>query len=242
MRPSSLVFDVRVVKDGVHVSYVDASGKPKTLHARVAVMCCPKFVAAKILREIEPARTEAIKKLKYRSYLVANVLVNQPLKDSFYDIYFMNSAAMKEAGAEKKEHVQMATDIAYSSLANPSPSHAVLTAYRAIPFEGARKEIYKPTAYEKYRGELEKEIYDIFLPGLGVEKKNVVDFRITRWGHPLPLAEHGLVANKVTDTIRKPFKDRVFFIEQDNWMLPAFEVAFGEAKIWTKEIKKKLKT
>jgi NAD(P)-binding Rossmann-like domain len=240
LRPSSFVFDVRVVSNGVNVSYVDHSDKVATLQARLAVMCCPKFVAAKILRDIEPERAEAIKKLKYRSYLVANVMVEQYLKDFFYDIYFMKDAAMKESNSEKKALSQMATDVTYASIPHPNPSRVVLTAYRPMPFEGAREQIYSSTAYAKYRAEFEKQIFSDFLPKLGVEKTNVVDLRITCWGHPLPLAERGLAAGKVVDVIRKPFKDRVYFIEQDNWMTPACEVAFGEARHWTQVIHRQL--
>jgi hypothetical protein len=51
-------------------------------HAQAVVLCCPKFVVGKILYGIEAARMEAIRRLRYRSYL-ANGLLNEGIKDPF---------------------------------------------------------------------------------------------------------------------------------------------------------------
>jgi len=64
--------------------------------------------------------------------------------------------------------------------------------------------------------------------------------RITRWGHAIPVAQKGLLKAGVYDEMRKPFQDRVYFVEQDNWPLPSFETALDEAFIWTDVIKSKL--
>jgi hypothetical protein len=63
---------------------------------------------------------------------------------------------------------------------------------------------------------------------------------VARWGHPLPVAATGLIAGGVVDRIRQPFRDRGFFVEQDNWALPAFETAATEALLWAPEIAKRL--
>ena len=76
---------------------------------------------------------------------------------------------------------------------------------------------------------------------MNASPENVMDLRLSRWGHPLPVAEAGLIANGTIDVIRKPFKRRVFFVEQDNWILPAFETAAGEAMIWAPVVDQFLK-
>jgi hypothetical protein len=240
LRPASLAFDVRTAPGGVHVSYVDSAGRAKTLKAKFAVMSCPKFIVSKILHGIESERSSVIQDLSYRSYLLANVLVEQHLKDSFYDVYFMEQSVMNKKDVHAKALAQKATDMTYANISTPHPSRVVLTAYRGLPFDGARQSIYKPEAYERFRAEFESQIYQQFLPLLGVKKENVVDLRITRWGHPLPLAKAGQISGKMIDAIRKPFNDRVYFVEQDNWMTPAFEVAFGEAMYWTTVVQKQL--
>jgi len=40
--------------------------------------------------------------------------------------------------------------------------------------------------------------------------------------------------------LRKPFQNRVFFVEQDNWTMPCFECTFFEATTWTDEIRRVL--
>lgn len=58
---------------------------------------------------------------------------------------------------------------------------------------------------------------------------DVLDVRLTRWGHPLPLAEVGLVADGHCEAARRPIAGRVFFAHQDNWCSPAFEPSFATA-------------
>ena len=58
-----------------------------------------------------------------------------------------------------------------------------------------------------------------------------MDIRISRWGHALPVAQTGLIADGTLEKIRKPFRERVFFVEQDNWALPALDTSVNEALI-----------
>ncbi len=39
----------------------------------------------------------------------------------------------------------------------------------------------------------------------------------------------GLIAQGVCDTLRRPFQDHVFCVNQDNWALPAVETCLLEA-------------
>ena len=59
--------------------------------------------------------------------------------------------------------------------------------------------------------------------------EDVVDIRVSRWGHPLPLGQPGLIADGVSTALRQPFRKRVFFAEQDNWSFPALETAVVES-------------
>jgi hypothetical protein len=116
----------------------------------------------------------------------------------------------------------------------------VLTLYRALPYDSARAEALAPTAYNRYRQEFEAQIKDSILPLLKLKAEDIADLRLARWGHPIPVAAPGLIAEGVPEVLRKPFKDRVFFVEQDNWALPAFETALTEAQLWAPEVEKKL--
>ncbi|HEX2725967.1 MAG TPA: hypothetical protein VHN20_09130, partial [Beijerinckiaceae bacterium] len=78
------------------------------------------------------------------------------------------------------------------------------------------------------------------LPLFGFGAADVKDYRLARWGHPLPLAATGLIANGVVDTLRRPMADKVFFVEQDNWAVPAIETAIGESLVFAPQIADRL--
>ena len=240
LRSSSLVFDVSVVDDGVLVSYRDSSAQIHSIHAKAVALCCPKFVVSKILNGIEEKRIEAIRKLRYRSYLVGNVLLKGSLSRNFYDLYLLGDGDVSKGSLESARE-QKVTDVVLANFAQPDKNHTILSLYRGFPFDGVRAEIYIPGAYDRFRLEFEDQISNTILPLLGKQKADIVDIRIARWGHPLPLAATGLIAEGIPDIIREPFKEKVFFVEQDNWALPAFETSVTEALTWAPEITKILK-
>lgn len=238
-RAGALVFDVRVVDDGVVVAYQDSAGTVRSIHAETVVMACPKFVVEKVLEGIEPERLQAIKKLKYRSYLIANVCLKGGYPKPFYDLYLLGDGKINSADVEASARKQGVTDVILASYARPNADNTVLTLYRGMPFDGARPEIDASGSYQRYREEFQKQLTENILPLLNLKKEDIVDLRVARWGHPLPVAAPGLIANGTVETIRKPFKERVFFVEQDNWALPAFETSVTEALIWAPELMKR---
>jgi len=240
-RAESIVFDIRVVSDGVVIAYADSSEKIRSIHAKAVILACPKFVVPTMIDNIEPDRLNAIQRLRYHSYLVANVLLNKPLKDDFYDLFLIGDGSVDLSDPAGSSERQKVTDVVLGSFAKMDPDRSILTLYRGMPYLGARTEIYEDGAYERYRTDFEKQIFDSILPLMNASPENVMDLRLSRWGHPLPVAEAGLIANGTIDVIRKPFKRRVFFVEQDNWMLPAFETAAGEAMIWAPVVDQFLK-
>ncbi len=240
LRPGSLVYDVTVVEDGVLVSYADRDGKAHTLHAQSVVMACPKFVVAKILNGVERERAAAIARLSYRSYLVANILLKGGIGKSFYDLYLLGDGKTNLGKVQQSQLEQKATDVVLGTYARPTPDVTVLTLYRGLPYDGARPELYAPGVFARYKQVFEQQVVDSILPLLGLQRANVVDLRIARWGHPLPLAATGLIADGTVDQLRKPFRERVFFVEQDNWALPAFETSVTEAITWSQPINKLL--
>lgn len=236
VRSGSLVVDVRVVSDGVVVAYADQHQQPRAIHAQAVVLCCPKFVVGKILQGIEAGRVEAIRRLRYRSYLVANVLLKEGLKDPFYDLYLLGDGKIDASDLQAAAQRQQVTDVVLANYARPDPAHAVLTLYRGMPYDGARADLYAAGSCARYRAMFEQQVHEAILPLLRLERENIVDLRIARWGHALPVAAPGLIADGTVEAIRTPFRGRVFFVEQDNWALPAFETCVTEALTWAPEI------
>ena len=233
-RTESLVVDVRVEKDRTWVTYSDSAGKLKTIKAKAVIMACPKFVVKRILHDIEPERMLALNKLSYRSYLVANVLINKKITQDIYDVYLI--------GKDLKPEESQVSDIIVANYANKNKSDStVLTLYRSFPYESGRRLLYDENSFDKYKKEIETQLHEEILPAFNLKKENIQDLKITRWGHPLPLPVAGLIADGTIEKIRKPFKEKVFFIEQDNWMMAALESSVGEAIFWSKQVKMLLK-
>lgn len=217
LKTGAMVFRVVVRDDGVLVGYAQSDGSVHTILADAVALCCPKFVVRRILEGIEPEREAAIATLRYRSYLLANVLLTTELRDEFYDLFL---ADVDNSGA---------TDVVTATWARPVPGRTVLTLYRGLPFDGARAAILTSDSHQRIEAEFETQIREEILPALGVSADQVAGIRLTRWGHPLPLAATGLIGAGTPSLLRAPFRDRVFFIEQDNWALPAIETSLGEA-------------
>ena len=240
LRNNSVVVDVRVGAGSSVITYEDHAGNLRSIEAQVVVMACPKFAAARMVDDFEPERIEAIKKIRYHSYFVANVLLNHVVKDDFYDLFLVGNGTVAFNDIPKAVADQGVTDVVLGTFARMDKERSVLTLYRGIPYDGARSMIYADGAYDQFRGEFERQISEFIVPMVGAQASQVADIRITRWGHPLPSADTGLISGGVVDAVRKPFRERMFFIEQDNWMLPAFETGTTEAFIWTPKIEKML--
>jgi hypothetical protein len=53
--------------------------------------------------------------------------------------------------------------------------------------------------------------------------------RLTRWGHAQPIAAPSFIADGHAERVREPIDGVVYFVNQDNWALPAVETALLEA-------------
>jgi phytoene dehydrogenase-like protein len=238
LRTGSLVVDVRANERGATVTYYDtAADELRAVRTKALIMSCPKFIAAKLLDGIEESRVEAIRKLEYRAYLVANALVEGPLDRQFYDLFLLGDATTTGKDPMSESRARGITDVVYANFASTHRDQTVLTLYQALPYKHGREELLKDSSYETIRTRFESQIVSEILPLLGIAPDRLFDLRIARWGHPLPVAAKGLIADGIVDRVQAPFRERVFFIEQDNWALPAIETSLVEAERWTSQIK-----
>jgi len=160
---------------------------------------------------------------------VANVLLDGRADRDFYDLYLLGDGRTNPAAVAASAREQGATDVVLADYSRPDPDHTVLTVYRAFPYEGVRSDWLAPGAWRRSRDEFQTQVTASILPLLGLSPSWIVDLRVARWGHALPVAAPGLIADGTVDVLRRPFGERVFFVEQDNWALPAFETCLTEA-------------
>ncbi len=228
-RNGMLVFDVKQLPDGVEISYIDQQSKiVKRIKSDYVAMSCPKFIAAKCLDQMENSRLELIKKLKYRSYMVANVLLKKPFNPHYYDVYLLGDGKTDINNPEVSSQEQKATDICIANFSDHNDNQSILTLYRGIPYDNFRPTLLDEGSYDTFKKEFTEQAKEL-TQILGLSPADIEDVRIARWGHPLPLAEVGLISKGIVDKINKPLGKRIYFCEQDNWMLPAFETAMAES-------------
>jgi len=229
---------------GVRILYEDKEGKLRALRAKAAILACPKFVVAKLLDGIEPERVAAIRKLRYRAYVVANLLVNQRAAGKFYDLFLVGDGKVDVGNIRATQDRQNATDYVLANFAAPErlkdAKFSVLTFYRAFPYDGARAELFPPDAFARWKARFEKQIREEILPLAQVPESSIVDLRLTRWGHALPLAAQGIYSDGTVDALRKPFQGKVFFVEQDNWAYPATQTGATDVALMRAEIARAL--
>lgn len=232
----SLVFDVRAEQNDVLISYIDANNQAQSILAERVIMACPKFVAAKVIAQLPADKLAAIAELEYRAYVVANLLINRPIKESDYDLYWLGSDTSDSNNVAQYAKSRGITDVINANYASPDPLKTVLSFYQAFPYHGGRAELYAEDAYSELRAKISAQIKHEIYPFYQLSDQNIVDLRLTRWGHPLPLAAVGLLDRGIVDTLRSPMDDRIYFIEQDNWALPAIETVVAEAVYWSSKI------
>jgi hypothetical protein len=137
---------------------------------------------------------------------------------------------------------QGATDVILANFSQNVSSHGVLTLYRALPFSGGRALVFADASFNSYQEEFRKQLTRDILPLLGLDESAIREIRIARWGHPLPLAKKGFFSSGFVDIVSRPFMNRVFFAEQDNWVLPAFETAVTEAHYCAELLQRNMKS
>lgn len=223
LRAGCLVVDISQDAGGVRVCYEGPDGNLKTVQAKAVVNTAAKFISKVVLTGVPDDQWDAMDTLKYRAYVVGNVLMKSPLKSPGYDVYCLRG----QVPGDPKDEIQSRvwTDLTYATWAQDDQgAHGVLSLYRPYAYDGGRKELYQDGAYEKLKADFQNAVPTL-VTQIGLDPANIVEIRLSRWGHALPVAAKGLIADGTLERASKPI-GRVFFGQQDNWASPCFESAF----------------
>jgi hypothetical protein len=115
----------------------------------------------------------------------------------------------------------------------------VLTFYWPLPFASGRFTIVGEEDWKAY-AELGAPQLRAALRTIGVAPHEVAEVRLARFGHAMPIAAPNAIATGIAERVRRPIADRIYFVNQDNWLLPAVETCLEEAFTWTDEIRARL--
>lgn len=241
LRSGTTVTQVETTSSAVRIIARDIDGRTYGIEAPCAIMCCQKFVAKHIVKNLRADQLGAFNKIRYRSYLTAAVMIRGPQKLPFYDLYLLKQRSGNPYPAQAPLEELGATDAIVANWSHYSGGDLALLLYRALPYDGARAQLFDPSSYDRARAAFEKQINDELLPLFSIRASDVADIRITRWGHALPLAETGLIAAGVPELLTRPIQNRIFFANQDNWALPAFETSVIESTRVARQVIDELK-
>jgi hypothetical protein len=234
LRSGAFVLDVQLTKEGVEVCYEDRHGQLKTILAEKVIMACPKFVAKNILPQLSPEQRKAMASINYRGYIVANVILEQAYNMPSYELYCLEGV-MPESPRAMNPPKRPFTDVCLAGYVQEDPSApSVLSIYKALPYDGARQFLFNSGAHEKNKNQILAGLPGL-LKALEIPNSAVKGIRMTRWGHSLPLAATGMVSSGIVDLAARPIANRIYFVNQDNWVNPSFEsgleAAFEVARI-----------
>ena len=241
LRSGEIVLNIAPTESGVEVLSTDRTGNITLFRAPVAIVAAPKFVAKRIVKGGTVEQYNAMQGLRYRAYLTANVVMKGRPSFSFYDLYLLQKKSSKAPYPPTTGlHELAATDAILANWIVHHPSDSVLTLYRALPYEGGRATLLANESFDGVKKAFYNQITSELLPLFKMREESIIDIRITRWGHALPVAATGFIASGGPELVRAPIQNKIFFAQQDNWALPAFEVAVTEAHNSADSIRKTL--
>lgn len=225
----AFVLRIEEKADGkVWVTYESKDGQLITIETDFVVCAFPKFVAERVIVNLPEDQLKAMQDLMWRGYIVTNVIMDGAVPSPGFDVFTLNGK-MQPAPSALKPPKNLMTDVCFGSWAqNDEVNHSVLTMYRPLPFDGARQFLFSPFAHQKHLVASQNEIAE-FCKAVKIDASKIKGYRLTRWGHSLPLANKGIIAAGTVEKLTRPVNNKIFFANQDNWANPAFECAFSEA-------------
>jgi len=241
LRPGDMAVDVRLEGEHVRVSWRNAGGYSSLL-ARHVVLANSKFIAKWMLPQLESldaAKTDAMNQVGTHAYVVVNLLLDRKLANRFYDLFLLDGAKfpMDEAEAESAVKVMDVIDGRFG--ASGESDSTILTLYWPLPWPSGRFTLVVEDSWQTYAKQLVPQLRSI-LSLLRIPESSVHQVRMSRWGHAMPTARPNAIADGVCELLRRPVADRIWFVNQDNWMLPAVETCLLEALHYAAAIRARL--
>ena len=246
LRAGCLVEGVRLLANGkVEVRWREPSGKRRTMHAKHVIMANAKHIAWRMIDELnvlDLEKADAAPHINTVPYLVANVLLKRPVPTDIYDLFLLRDRRFPMDGAAFEKDRRIVDVVDGSFALKPPPSHGdVLTLYWPLPWHTARFTIVGDTDWQAY-AELGASQIRRGLETIGLSAADIAQVRLTRWGHAMPFAQPGQIADGLAETVRRPIAERIWFVNQDNWLLPAVETCLEEAFSFTDAIRSRLES
>lgn len=197
---------VALRKDGATSSY-------QAFSARYVVVCCPLFVAGRILRQEMPAPVlEEMDRFRYSAYVVANALIRGTVMPDYWDVYCLDGLAPGDVARESLYRAKPYMDVINATWPLRKRGQAprdrtVLTVYAPHPFTGQRRELLSDEYCESLKQRIGTDLVRRFA-SQGLERGMLRDVRVARWGHAMFQARPGLLSGGILDRIQAAVESR----------------------------------
>ncbi|NDQ58314.1 MAG: FAD-dependent oxidoreductase [Acidipila sp.] len=198
LRKGATVVRVEQKASRIQVSYLE-EGQAVTVTAKAVVAACPKFIAKKIIAELDADHLEAMGKMRYQPYLVVNVCCREVVYNGSFDTDIPAPSLIVDfnvADWSEERHNQ------------ETRRPQVLTCY--VPRPERERALFLSDDYCKQMGEKVVEQLEVWFPGA---RGKVEEVRIYRRGHAMFVSAPG-VTTQLAPRIRKPFGN-IFFAHSD---------------------------
>ncbi|MBX2987162.1 MAG: FAD-dependent oxidoreductase [Bdellovibrionaceae bacterium] len=229
LRANTMVLDVRADAQGAEVLFEDPQGQLRIVRAKACVVALPKNVASMIVPQMTKEQRQLAQDISYRPYVVANLLLDRRVPSPCFDAFHLEGH-VPASPSKSRPPRRPYSDVCFAnwSTGDRAP-RSVLTLYRPLPYEGARKSLYDGPVFGRLQKEMAATAGEI-LQALGAGDARVEGLRLTRWGHSLPLAAPGFFAARQDAVFNTPTAGRIFYANQDNALNPSFESACASAE------------
>ena len=212
IKTRSMVVNVEQDSQGVEVTYVDAEGRPYTIHAKAAILASGKFITKHTIPDLDVEHRNAFNKFRYAAYLVGEVCTNSTVFDLGYDNWVYDEPAFVD--------FIVADWITYAGLGSPSRPN-VITTYS--PKSEAERAELRTKSFNSYASDIVTGLSKV-IPEPTFQQK-ITEIRFYRWGHPMLIPYPNFVMGP--RRIAQTPQSRLIFANGDSEGLPCVEAAFS---------------
>lgn len=224
MLGKAFAVDIAAVNGKAQVCYKSSENTLATVTATKCIVASPKMVMKFVISTLDPAQKKAMDDINYRAYLVANVMLKKKITSKAYDLYTLKGKVPTNEYNDSKERVF--TDIVFADWAGKdNVDQTALTLYMPLPYDMAQQYLFVDTLYSKYEDRLKATLPQV-LSNLGLSWADVDGYRLVRYGHSMPIAATGKVADGTFERASKDIAGCIYFANQDNWGSPCFETSW----------------
>ena len=214
IRTRAIAGSIRTAGTGAEVRALEPDG-PRLHRAGACVVAVPRFMTKRIVDDYPAARLDEVSRMKWRSYVVGNLLLRGRPGKGWYDAYRIDDCDPRSIGW---------TDLILADHVKESAAdYCVITAYRPLPWDDARPGLEAEETPKRYRAELLRDVAPA-LPALGLRESQIAGSTFARWGHPMVLARPGQLSDGSLERVSAPLTS-ISFAQQDRYGLPAIEPA-----------------